>query len=192
MTSDNDVRSAGESANAEATPDTSDTRGATDAAASETAADPVAQLKTELDSTRDRYLRTAADFDNFRKRARRDIDDAEKRGREGLLRDLLPVFDNLERAVASATATPAPETQAIADGMRMVLRQFTDTLERTGIKRVVTVGQSFDPNLHEAIQQLESAESAPGTVLAEVQAGYQLGDRLVRAAMVVVAKAPAS
>ena len=190
MTSDKDARPANEAAGAEATPDSS-AREASGPASAE-AADPVAQLKTELESTRDRYLRTAADFDNFRKRSRRDVEDAEKRGREGLLRDLLPVFDNLERAAASATSTQAPEAQAIADGVRMVLKQFSDTLERSGIKRVVTVGQPFDPNQHEAIQQLETADQPPGTVVAEVQAGYLLNDRLVRAAMVVVAKAPAS
>lgn len=157
-------------------------------ASSPAPSDPVAQLKSELDATRDKYLRAAADFDNYRKRARRDVDDAEKRGKEGLLRDLLPVFDNLERAATSAAH--APEAKAIADGVQMVLKQFTGTLERAGIKRVATVGSPFDPNQHEAIQQIETADQAPGTVIAEVQAGYLLGDRLVRAAMVVVAKAP--
>jgi molecular chaperone GrpE len=161
-----------------------------EASPAEAPADPVAQLKADLDATRDKYLRTAADFDNYRKRARRDVDDAEKRGKEGLLKDLLPVFDNLERAASSAAQ--APEAKAIADGIRMVLKQFIDTLERTNIRRVPSTGTPFDPNLHEAIQQIESADQPPGTVVAEVQAGYQLGDRLVRAAMVVVAKAPAS
>jgi molecular chaperone GrpE len=158
-------------------------------APAEAPADPVAQLKTELDATRDKYLRTAADFDNYRKRARRDVEDAEKRGKESLLKELLPVFDNLERAATSAAQ--APEAKAIADGVRMVLKQFQDTLERGNIRRVPGVGSPFDPNVHEAIQQIETADQPAGTVLAEVQAGYQLGDRLVRAAMVVVAKAPA-
>ncbi|RYE93727.1 MAG: nucleotide exchange factor GrpE [Myxococcales bacterium] len=192
MTSDKDARPANEAASAEATPDSSTAAHEASGPASAEAADPTAQLKAELESTRDRYLRTAADFDNFRKRSRRDLEDAEKRAREGMLRDLLPVFDNLERAAGAATTTQAPEAQAIADGVRMVLKQFTDTLDRAGIKRVVTVGQPFDPNQHEAIQQIESADQPPGTVVAEVQAGYLLGDRLVRAAMVVVAKAPAS
>lgn len=155
--------------------------------------DPVAQLRAELDATKDKYLRTAADFDNYRKRARRDVDDAEKKGKETLLRDLLPVFDNLERAATSASQSTAqaPEAKAIAEGVRMVLKQFLDTLERANIRRVPSTGGPFDPNLHEAIQQIETADQPPGTVVAEVQAGYQLGDRLVRAAMVVVAKAPA-
>jgi molecular chaperone GrpE len=151
--------------------------------------DLVAQARQEAADLKDKYLRTAADFDNFRKRARRDTEDAERRGKETLLRDLLPVFDNLERAVVHASQ--ANEAKAVADGVRMVLRQFSDTLERVGIKRVQTTGSSFDPNLHEAIQQLETSDHAPGTVVAEVQAGYLMGERLIRAAMVVVAKAPA-
>jgi len=184
MTAENDAASAGPSLDNDgaATPD--------DQAAASEPADPTAQLKAELTETRDKYLRTAADFDNYRKRARRDVDDAEKRGKEGLLRDLLPVFDNLERAASSAAQ--AAEAKGIADGVRMVLKQFQDTLERAGIKRVVAVGSPFDPNLHEAIQQIETNDQPPGTVIAEVQAGYQLGDRLVRAAMVVVAKTPST
>ena len=139
---------------------------------------------------KDKYLRLAADFDNFRKRARRENDDAERRGRETLLKDLLPVFDNLERAVLHAEQ--ATEAKSVADGVRMVLKQFVDTLERVGIKRVPTIGQSFDPNLHEAIQQLETKEHPPGTIVAEVQPGYAIGEKLVRAAMVVVAKVPSA
>ncbi|MCS6898176.1 MAG: nucleotide exchange factor GrpE, partial [Polyangiaceae bacterium] len=162
-------------------------------ATTEPPVDPIAQLKAELEATKDRYLRTAADFDNYRKRARRDVDEAEKKGKETLLRELLPVFDNLERAAASASQSPAqtPEARAIAEGVRMVLKQFFDTLERVHIRRIPSTGTAFDPNLHEAIQQIETADQPPGTVVAEVQAGYQMGDRLIRAAMVVVAKAPA-
>src|SRR5262249_55055619 len=131
---------------------------------------------------------TAADFDNFRKRSRRDEADALKRGREGLLKDLLPVFDNLERAIQHADG--APDVKAVADGLRMVMKQFIDTLERTGIKRVASVGQPFDPSKHEAIQQLESKGYPAGVVMAEVQPGYTIGDQLLRASMVVVSKGP--
>lgn len=150
----------------------------------------LAQAKAEAASLKERLLRTAADFDNFRKRSKRDIDDAERRGKEGLLKDLLPVFDNLERAVVHASQSN--DAKAIAEGVRMVLKQFLDTLERANIKRVESVGASFDPNVHEAIQQIETADQPPGTVVAEVQAGYQIDNKLVRAAMVVVAKAPSS
>ena len=131
-------------------------------------------------------MRTAADFDNYRKRSRREVDDARKAGREELLKDLLPVFDNLERAIQSSQK--ATEVKAVADGVAMVGKQFESTLGRLQISRVATVGSMFDPSLHEAIQQVETDDHPPGTVVAEVQPGYVSGERLVRAAMVVVAK----
>ena len=135
---------------------------------------------------KDQWLRTAADFDNFRKRMRKELEDARRSGREDLLRALLPVFDNLERALQSAQR--ASDVKAVADGLTMVQRQFVEALGREGIQRVATVGHPFDPSVHEAIQQVETSDHAPGTVLAEVQPGYTQGERLVRAAMVVVAK----
>ena len=131
-------------------------------------------------------MRTAADFDNFRKRARRELEDARKGGREEILRDLLPVFDNLERGIQSAKQ--AADVKAVTDGLQMILKQFDATLGKLGISKVGTIGQSFDPGIHEAIQQVETSEHPPGTVVAEVQPGYMAGDRLIRAAMVVVAK----
>ena len=104
------------------------------------------------------------------------------------MKNLLPVFDNLERAVVHAEQ--AADAKAIADGVRMVLKQFVDTLGRIGIKRIGGVGSPFDPMVHEAVQQVETADSPPGTVIAEVAPGYIMGDKLVRAALVVVAKAP--
>ena len=144
--------------------------------------------QAEIARIRDQLLRTAADFDNFRKRARREAIEAERGGREGLLRELLPVFDNLERAVAHAES--ATDVQSLADGIRMVMRQFHDTLGRLGIERIDAEGAPFDPAVMEAIQQLETADHAPGTVAAQVQTGYRMGDRLIRPAMVVVAKSP--
>ena len=98
----------------------------------------------------------------------------------------MPVFDNLERAVVHAGQ--ASDAKAVADGVGMVLKQFGDTLGKVGIKRIPAVGGPFDPSLHEAIQQVETNDHPAGTIVAEVQPGYTLGDRLVRAAMVVVAK----
>jgi molecular chaperone GrpE len=152
--------------------------------------DPLVEANAQIGKLRDQLLRTAADFDNYRKRARKDADDAQKKGTEELLKTLLPVFDNLERAMV--VADQATDVKAIADGVKMVLKQFTDTLARVNIKRVSGVGSAFDPTVHEAVQQIETADAAPGTVIAEVQPGYQMGDRLVRAALVVVAKAPAA
>ncbi len=151
------------------------------------AGDPLADARAEAAKMKDAWLRTAADFDNFRKRTRKELDEARRSGREDLLRAVLPVFDNLERAIQSSQRTS--DVKAMADGLAMVLRQFTEALGREGISRVPTVGQPFDPGVHEAIQQVETSDHAPGTVLAEVQPGYTQGDRLMRAAMVVVAKA---
>ncbi len=148
--------------------------------------DSLAAAQAEAARLKDAWLRSAADFDNFRKRTRRELEEARRGGREDLLKALMPVFDNLERAIQSAQR--AADVKAVADGLSMVQRQFVDALTREGIARVPTVGRPFDPAVHEAIQQVETADHAPGTVIAEVQPGYTQGDRLVRAAMVVVAK----
>jgi molecular chaperone GrpE len=152
----------------------------------ETTADPLAEARAEAVRFKEQWMRVAADFDNYRKRARRDVEDSRKAGREELLKDLLPVFDNLERGVHSAQR--AQDVKAVVDGLSMILRQFTEVLARVGIAKVPTTGKAFDPSVHEAIQQIETDEHPAGTVVAEVQPGYMQADRLVRAAMVVVAK----
>jgi molecular chaperone GrpE len=153
-------------------------------------ADPLEAAKLENAKLRDQLLRTAADFDNFRKRSRRELADMEKRAREDLIKDLLPVFDNLERATAHAETTT--DVKALADGIGLVKRQFLDTLSKIGIERINAQGTPFDPAFHEAVQQFETDEHPPGTVMHEVQAGYIQGDKLVRPAIVVVAKAKAN
>jgi molecular chaperone GrpE len=105
-----------------------------------------------------------------------------------LLRDLLPVFDNLERAVSHAES--ATDVRSLVDGIQMVMRQFVDTLAKMGIERVPSVGAAFDPTVHEAIQHLETDQHPPGSIAVEVQGGYRRGERLIRPAMVIVAKAP--
>lgn len=145
------------------------------------------QALAEIARLKEAWLRSAADFDNYRKRTRKELDDARRSGREDLLRALLPVFDNLGRAIQSAARST--DIKAITEGLSMVERQFVDALQREGISRVPTVGHPFDPTVHDAIQQVETEEHPAGTVLAEVQPGYAQGDRLMRAAMVVVAKA---
>jgi molecular chaperone GrpE len=149
--------------------------------------DPLEAAKAEAAKMKDQLIRTLADFDNFRKRTRRELGEAERRGREDMLKELLPVFDNLDRA--GAHAENATDVKALADGINLVLRQFTDTLGKLGIERVPAVGQPFDPSVHEAVQQMETSDFEPGTIAAEVQAGYKSGDKLVRPALVVVAKA---
>jgi molecular chaperone GrpE len=152
--------------------------------------DPLEAARAEAQKSRDQLLRVAADFDNYKKRARRELADGVKVAREELLRDLLPVFDNLERA--SAHAGTATDTKALADGISMVQRQFIDVLGKLGIQRVEAAGQPFDPAVHEAVQHLETDEFPPGVVAAELQAGYRTGDRVLRPALVVVAKAKSS
>lgn len=129
----------------------------------------------------------AADFDNYRKRSRRDIADAERRVQEELLTKLLPSFDNLERAASHAES--AADVKALAEGLKMVMRQFTDTLSNLGIERLESVGKPFDPAEHEAVQHVQSNEVPPGAVVQELQAGYRWQGRLLRPALVVVSKA---
>jgi len=159
-------------------------------AGQEAAPDPLEQAKAEQAKLKDQLLRTLADFDNFRKRSRRELTDMERRGRDDVIKELLPVFDNLDRAAVHAET--ATDVKALADGIVLVLRQFQDTLVKLGIERVPAVGHPFDPSVHEAVQQMETSDFEPGTIAAEVQAGYKNSEKLIRPALVVVAKAPAN
>jgi len=142
----------------------------------------------ERDRMREQLLRIAADFDNFRKRSRKEIEEVRRRATEDTLREVLPIVDNLERA-ANAMGD-ATEVAAVADGVHMVLRGFEDVASRLGLKRVPGVGNQFDPTCHDAMQQEETDEYPPGTIVSEIVPGYYLGERLLRPAMVVVAKPP--
>ena len=133
-------------------------------------------------------MRAAADLENFRKRSKRDLDDARHDSKTRVLKEMLPVVDNLERAVQHAGGG---EGAAVLEGVKLVLRQFTQAFERLDVKPVEAEGKPFDPNLHEAIGQQES-DLAPGTVVTVLQSGYKLGDKLLRPALVVVAKAKAA
>jgi molecular chaperone GrpE len=161
----------------------------------EAPADPIAVLEArvaalELDKkeTFDRLLRATADLDNYRKRARRDVDDARIAGKGGVLTEMLPVVDNLERALQHSES--ATESAGIVEGVKLVLRQFLQALERCDVTPLEALGQAFDPNLHEAVGQLETDDYPPGAVCQELQRGYKIGDRLLRPALIVVAKAP--
>jgi molecular chaperone GrpE len=144
--------------------------------------------EVELARLRERLLRTAADFDNYKKRTRRDITDAERRVQENLLQVLVQPFDNLERAAQHAES--AQDVKALAEGLKMVLRQFEDALSTVGIQRIASVGKPFDPSEHEAVQHVHTDQVPPGAVAQELRAGYRWQDRLIRPALVVVAKAP--
>jgi molecular chaperone GrpE len=148
--------------------------------------DPLERAQAEAARLKDQLLRLAADFDNFKKRSRRELADMAKVSREDVLRELLPVFDNLERATSHATQ--ATDVKALTEGISMVTRQFLDTLGKLGIERIASVGLPFDPAVHEAVQHLETADVPAGSVAMELQAGYRMGERVLRPAMVVVAK----
>jgi len=151
----------------------------------------LARAREERDKFKDQLLRTAADFDNFRKRTLKDLAEEKRRAKEDVVREFLPVIDNLERAVSAANS--ASDVTAIVEGVRMVLKLFEDQAGRLGLQKVKAVGERFDPAVHDAIQQVETDDHPPGTVIAEVVAGFRLGDKLVRPAMVVVArKAPSA
>lgn len=154
--------------------------------------DPVAaeleKARADVNRFRDQWLRAAADFDNFRKRARRDVEEAQRKGLEQALLEVLPVSDNLERAVQAASS--ANDVQSIVDGVRMVLKFFEDALNRLGVERIASVGQTFDPALHEAVQQVETTSAPMGTIMGEMMPGYRLGTKLLRAAVVSVARPP--
>ena len=144
------------------------------------------KLENEKKELHDRLLRTAADFENFKRRTKKEIDDAATRGREQLLKELLPALDNLERALKHA-----PAGDPLAIGVQQTEKQLLQALEKFGVVRFSAVGKPFDPAQHDAIQQVETAEHPPGTVAQEFASGYMIGPRLLRAAMVAVAKAPA-
>jgi molecular chaperone GrpE len=145
--------------------------------------------EAEIARLKERLLRTAADFDNFRKRTRRDIADAERRVQENLINVLVQPFDNLERAAQHAES--AQDVKALAEGLKMVQRQFEDALNTVGIQRISALGKPFDPSEHEAVQHIQTSDVPPGAVAQELRAGYRWQDRLIRPALVVVAKAPA-
>ncbi|MBK7535134.1 MAG: nucleotide exchange factor GrpE [Myxococcales bacterium] len=147
----------------------------------------VEALEGEKKDYWDKLLRTAADLENLRKRQRRELDDTRHDTKQRVLKEILPVADNLERALAVSTGEP----DAVLDGVRLVQRQLLQALERLEVVPIEAEGQPFDPNLHEAISQQESDAHAPGTVMTVLQRGYKSGDRLLRPAMVVVAKAKA-
>jgi len=147
------------------------------------------ELEDQLRQAEERVLRTAADAENFKKRLQREKEEQTRYANETFVRELLPVIDNLERALQhSATA---PNQEVLLEGVNMTLKGFIDTLARFGCTVLEAIGKTFDPNFHEAVSQEESSKVEPNTVLKELQKGYMLKERLLRPAMVIVSK-PAS
>lgn len=149
--------------------------------------DEVAALRREVEELRDRSVRTLADFDNFRKRAEREREELRRYAVLELVRELLGVVDNLERALAADGSV-----EDLKRGVEMTLRHLLDLLRREGLREVDAVGEAFDPAVHEAVSRHEGPAVAEPTVTRELQRGYLLRDRLVRPAMVEVAMPSAS
>ena len=145
------------------------------------------KAQAEAQENYERLLRISADFDNYKKRVSREKADLIRYGNDELIKELLPVIDNLERALEHASSEGAQE--GITGGVEMTLQQFLGILQRFGVTPIATEGEPFDPTKHEAVMEQATGDYEPGHVVAELQRGYLLNDRLVRPAKVVVAKA---
>ncbi len=146
------------------------------------------QAQAEVKASQEQYLRTLADMDNLRKRTQREKEDLAKFANENILREILPVIDNLERAVEHADQA---DNKGLLEGVQMTLTQFSQVLTRFGVTPIEAMGQPFDPALHQAMGQMESADQPVNTVVQQMQKGYQLNERLLRPAFVMISKAPA-
>jgi len=149
----------------------------------------LAAVTAERDDFKDRMLRIAAEFENFKKRARKSQDDAVSEARERVLKDMLEVVDNLERAVGVQAAGNG-DAGAVLKGVDLVLRVLKQKLERNDVKAFEAAGQPFDPRVHEAISRVASADVPAGSVAVELQKGYRVGERLLRPALVSVSTGP--
>jgi molecular chaperone GrpE len=165
---------------------TQETGASTDAAVGEADESPLAALRREKDALQDRLLRTAAEFDNYRKRVERDRKDQAEAAMADALEDLLPIMDNLERALQAPAGDGA---DSYRKGVELIHRQMEDLLRKRGVTPIQAVGADFDPRFHQSVMHEVSSEHREGEVMEELRRGYMLGDRLLRASMVKVAKA---
>jgi molecular chaperone GrpE len=140
----------------------------------------------------DRLLRISADFENFKKRAAREKQDAIKFANESLMQKLIPVLDSFDMAMAAVPADAPDAAKSLRAGVDMIGQQLRNALTDAGLEEINAAGQPFDPNFHEAVSQQESAGVPEGQVLQQLRKGYKLRDRLLRPATVIVAKAPAA
>jgi molecular chaperone GrpE len=153
------------------------------------------ELKTraaKAEENWDRFVRATADFDNFKKRAAREKQDAIRYANEGLLEKLVPVLDNFDAALTAAQTTSGDSSQSLQTGVAMIFQQLKNALTEAGLEEVNAAGQKFDPNWHEAVSQKETDEVPEGQVVQQLRKGYKLRDRLVRPSTVIVAKKPGS
>jgi molecular chaperone GrpE len=147
------------------------------------------ELMDKIKDGHEKMLRAVADLENFRKRALKEKEEIQRYGAERLLKDLLPVIDNLDRGLDHAKA--ATDFDSFRTGVAQTRKLFEDTMGRHGVKSFSAAGKAFDPRLHEAMQQVETTELPPNQVVNEILRGYMLNERLVRPALVMVSKAPA-
>lgn len=150
--------------------------------------DELQRVRNENAELKDRLLRMQAEMENFRRRTQKDALEAMKYQALPVIRDFLPAIDNLKRAIAATEQSG--DTQNLIDGIRMVAQQFADTLKANACEPVNPAGEPFDPNLHEALTQIPSAEHEPMTVLQVIDEGYRMHDRIIRPAKVMVSCAP--
>jgi molecular chaperone GrpE len=158
------------------------------AAALEASESEIAKLRADLEDAADRALRAQAELDNYRKRARRELEDERRYALAPFLKDLLPVLDNMFRAIAHAEK--APQNGGLLEGVKMIAQSLLGVLDRHHCKPIDALHKPFDPAFHEAISQQPTSEFPPNTVVLVAQEGYMLHDRVLRAAQVIVSKAP--
>lgn len=147
------------------------------------------KMRQEQEAMREQLLRLMADFDNYRKRMARQVEDIKQSAAAESVNAVLPAIDNLERALSAAQQDGSPASAQIAAGVSMVLKQFKDALAKVGVRELQVQGEPFDPMRHEAVEVVAVAPSQDGLVVEEVQRGYMIHDRLLRPAKVVVGKA---
>ncbi|MBX3706928.1 MAG: nucleotide exchange factor GrpE [Pseudomonadales bacterium] len=152
--------------------------------------DELAAARAEAEALRDQLLRVQAEAENVRRRAQRDVENAHKFALEKFTGELLPVLDSLEKAVEIARKPDLGDVAAIAEGVELSLRMFLGVMAKAGIEQVNPLGEPFDPQRHEAMAMVPNPHAEPNSVMDVMQKGYLLNGRLVRAAMVVVSKAP--
>ncbi|MBW1820514.1 MAG: nucleotide exchange factor GrpE [Deltaproteobacteria bacterium] len=157
------------------------------------AVDPLKEIQAELETAKqeskemyDRFLRVSAEFENYKKRSTREMDDFRKYANQSLTKEMLAVVDNLERALNSSNGNSSND-KCMVDGVNMTLKEILKVFEKVNVKPIESVGQLFDPTFHQAMMQEETDEYPENTIITELQKGYMIHDRLLRPSMVVVA-----
>lgn len=146
------------------------------------------EARAESEAATDKLMRLAAEFDNYKKRNIKEQESIRKYAAQNLIKELLPILDNLERAIDSANESN--EVNSLIDGVKMILKQLYTVLEKEGVSVIKAVGETFDPNFHEAVVHVPSDEYPENVIVQEYQKGYILHDRIIRPSMVAVSKGP--